>query len=234
MPETFTPVAVRGADGLAVIGRTLHDLRGIRHDEGEGGAAPAVPAPPAESVAPIPSAAPVTPAGWDGRIESLDPGAQKIITDLRKEAADNRVKANTESARVAAILAAAGIQSDAPDPVEIAKQSTAEAAAAKRELAIFKAAAATGADPTRLLDSNSFMSSVSGLDPADGAAVTAAITAAIAANPQLKAAQAASASGTELGGTGETGQITEAQLAQMTPEEKVTALRAGKLQHLLT
>jgi len=191
-----------------------------------------VPTAPA-SATPEPSATPAAPAGWDGKIESLDPGAQKIITDLRKEAADNRVKANTEAARVAAILAAAGIQSDAPDPVEVAKQSTAEAAAAKRELAIFKAAAATGADPTRLLDSNTFMSSVSGLDPADGAAVTAAITAAIAANPLLKAVQAASASGLELGGSGETGQITEAQLAQMSPEEKVTALKAGKLAHLL-
>jgi hypothetical protein len=78
------------------------------------------------------------------------------------------------------------------------------------------------------------MSSVTGLDPADGAAVTAAITAAVAANPLLKAVQAAAASGTELGGTGEQGQITEQQLAAMSPEEKVAALKAGKLQHLLT
>jgi hypothetical protein len=36
-----TPAALQDADGLAVIGRTLHDLRGIRFDGDEGGNAPA-------------------------------------------------------------------------------------------------------------------------------------------------------------------------------------------------
>ena len=31
----------RDSDGLAATGRSLHDLRGIRYTEGEGGAAPA-------------------------------------------------------------------------------------------------------------------------------------------------------------------------------------------------
>lgn len=180
--------------------------------------------------------------GWDGKIESLDPGVQKIITDLRKEAGDNRVKAKTATDQqqniLAAIAKAAGIDvpGDQPDPEKLAQSLTeaqTKAATAARELAIFKSAATAGADPSRLLDSNAFMTSVAGLDPNDGQAIQAAINAAVAANPLLKASQAAAASGTELGGTGETGQITEAQLAQMTPEDKAKAFREGKLNHLL-
>lgn len=89
------------------------------------------------------------------------------------------------------------------------------------------------ADPNRLLDSNSFMTSVQGLDPSDGAGITSAIQAAIAANPILKAVQAAAASGTELGGSQEAGLITDEQLARMSPEQIDKALREGKLKHLL-
>jgi alkylhydroperoxidase family enzyme len=177
------------------------------------------------------------------KVEDLPSWAQKIITDTRKEAGDYRTAAktaadNAQKELTDKLAVALGLKPDASlDPAALTASLTeaqSKATRSARELAIFKAAAATGADPSRLLDSNSFMSSVSGLDPADGAAVTAAITAAVAANPNLKAVLAAAASGTELGGTGETGQITEAQLAQMSPEEKVTALKAGKLQHLLT
>jgi len=63
MPDTPRPLAARGPDGLAIIGRTLHDLRGIRFDTGEGGNAPAAPAAPAPSPAPAPAPAnPPTPA----------------------------------------------------------------------------------------------------------------------------------------------------------------------------
>lgn len=195
---------------------------------------PAVPAEPAAiPAAPAPQAEPIATPAWDGKIESLDPAAQKIIADLRKEAGENRVKAKTEADRVEAILKAAGIKPDEADPAEAAKAAAAEAAAAKRELAVFRAAADAGADPSRLLDSNTFLSSVAGLDPNDGAAISAAITAAVAANPLLKATQAAAASGSELAGSQETGQITEAQLAQMTPEQVNEALRKGQLTHLL-
>lgn len=169
-------------------------------------------------------------------------GLQKELAKVRQEAADHRIKAKTAAEEAQRELTdrlavALGLKPDAAtDPAALTAQITeaqAKAAQAARELAIFKAAASTGADPSRLLDSNSFMSSVAGLDPSDGEAVTAAIQAAIAANPILKAVQAAAASGTELGGSGETGQITEQQLAAMTPEEKYAALREGKLAHLL-
>lgn len=209
-------------------------------------AEPTAPDAAAEPVAPTPAApaepaTPAAPAAWDGKVESLDPAVQKVITDLRKEAADNRVAKNAEQERVKAILAAAGISTDnTPDPVEAAKQAAAErdaatatAAQAARELAIFKAAAAAGANPNALLDSNSFTASVKDIDPTDGAAITAAITAAVQANPTLKAARAAGVSGSDFSGSGEQGQITEEQLARMTPEQISDAYDKGLLKGLL-
>ena len=40
MTASSIPTALADRDGLAVIGRTIHDLRGIRFEEGTGGAAP--------------------------------------------------------------------------------------------------------------------------------------------------------------------------------------------------
>lgn len=167
---------------------------------------------------------------------------QKELAKVRQEAASHRVAAKSAAEQATKDLTdklavALGLKPDAAtDPAALTAQiaeAQTNAAKAARELAIFKAATTAGADPNRLLDSNSFMSSVAGLDPADGAAITAAINAAIAANPILKAVQAAAASGSELGGSGETGQITEQQFAAMTPEQKNAAFREGKLAHLL-
>lgn len=177
-----------------------------------------------------------------GNVTELPDWAQKLITDVRGEAAKYRTEAKTaaEQAQVELtdrLAKAFGLKEEAPDAEKLAASLTeaqANAQKAARELAIFKAASTVGADPNRLLDSNSFMSSVAGLDPSDGAAVTAAINAAVAANPILKAVQAAAASGTELGGSGETGLISEAQLAQMSNEQIAVALKQGKLAHLLT
>jgi alkylhydroperoxidase family enzyme len=226
------------------VKRSKLDLMGIRFaDEGgDGTGAGAADAAAAHATADAAAAAVGggTPSAWDGKIESLDPGVQKIIGDLRKENGDRRVALTASEQRTTAILAAAGITSDA-DPVEAAKTAaterdtaTAKALASARELAIYKAAGAAGADPAKLLDSNTFTASVSGIDPTDGPAVLAAITAALATNPNLKAARAAGASSVDNpGGTGETGQITEAQLAQMTAEQISTAYDKGQLSHLI-
>lgn len=61
MLTTHKPCALRGPDGLAVLGQTLHQLRGIRYEGGEGGAAPAAPAAPAGGAPAEP--APAAPAG---------------------------------------------------------------------------------------------------------------------------------------------------------------------------
>lgn len=174
-------------------------------------------------------------------VGELPDWAQKLITDVRGEAAKYRTEAKNAAEQAQAELTdrlakAFGLKEEAPDTEKLAAslteaQSTAQKAA--RELAIFKAAAQVGADPNRLLDSNSFMTSVSQVDPGDGTAITAAINAALAANPILKAVQAAAASGTELGGNQEAGLITDEQLARMTPEQIDQALREGKLRHLL-
>lgn len=60
-PSSIPLTARADRNGLAVIGSTAHEIRGIRFDDGEGGANPATPAAPA---APAPAAAtpPATPA----------------------------------------------------------------------------------------------------------------------------------------------------------------------------
>lgn len=177
-------------------------------------------------------------------VEQLPAWAQKIIADTRKEAGDYRTAAKTAADDAAKTLSAQLAKAlglakddDTPDPAALTQQLTTaqqEAADRARELAIYKAAGAHGADPAKLLDSNSFMTSVKGLDPADGDAVANAIKAAVTANQSLKAARAAGASGVELaGGTGEQGQITEQQLKTMTPEQIVQAQAKGLLRNLL-
>lgn len=193
---------------------------------------------PTEAAATETQTAQTAPAAPALSVEDL----QKELAKVRQEAASHRVAAKSAAEQATKDLTdklavALGLKPDAAtDPAALTAQiaeAQTNAAKAARELAIFKAASTAGADPNRLLDSNSFMSSVAGLDPADGAAITAAINAAIAANPILKAVQAAAASGSELGGSGETGQITEQQFAAMTPEQKNAAFREGKLAHLL-
>ena len=209
-------------------------------------ATPETPQAPAAPEAPPAPAAPEAPpqGGQAESVDQLPAWAQKIITDARKEAGDHRAKANTAAeeatkALTAQLAKALGLAKDdeTPDPAKLTEQLTASQQATAdtaRELAIFKAAAAHGADPARLLDSNSFMSSVKGLDPADGNAVAEAIKAAVGANPLLKAVRATGASGVDLGGgTGEQGQITEQQLKTMSPEAIVAARKAGKLNGLL-
>lgn len=67
--------------------------------------------------------------------------------------------------------------------------------------AVYTTAAAAGADPVALLDSQSAMTALAAVDPVDHAAVTAAITAAVQANPRLAAQPTGPArGGAEFGG----------------------------------
>jgi len=258
MSTITTPSAVRGPDGLAVIGRTLHDLRGVRFDEGEGGNAAGTTTGAAAgtgttgattsttatdtTAASTTAAAGQTSAATE-KVEDLPAWAQKLITDTRSEAAKYRTEGKTAAEKAQQELTdklavALGLKPDAAaDPAALtASLTTAQKQAedAARQLAVFKAATNI-ADPTRLLDRTSFMTSIAGLDPNDGAALKAAIEAAVAADSTLKKAQAAGASTVDTsGGTGETGQITEEQLARMTPEEIVEAQKKGLLRNLLT
>lgn len=155
------------------------------------------------------------PAEWDGKIESLPAGVQKIITDLRKEAGDERVATKTLTALQKLLNPDAG--DGKPDPEKLTADLTAERTAhqtlqadhagLQREHQVLLAALDAGADHQALLDSRSFLAKVKDLDPATSdfaAKVTAAVTKALEDNPKLKATQAAAASGTDhSGGSGE-------------------------------
>lgn len=178
------------------------------------------------------------------KVEDLPDWAQKIIRDARKEAGDYRTAAKDAATKAQQefgdkIAVALGLKPDAAtDPAALAANLTKaqqDALNSARELAVFKAASAAGADPSKLLDRASFLTSIAGVDPTDGAAIKAAIDAAVTADQTLKATRAVGASTVETpGGPGEQGQITDAQLAQMTPEQIAEAYEKGLLKSLLT
>lgn len=174
---------------------------------------------PAETPASTPTAAPQTPspklaeaqqaakAGeWDGKVESLPPAAQKIITDLRKEAGDERIAAKTLAAIQKALNPDAK-GDEKPTPEALTKALTereADAKQAKTELAVYKTAAKQGADADALLDSRAFLAKIADLEPTDTKALTKAIEDAVKENPKLALVQAAGASGADFsGGSGE-------------------------------
>ena len=153
-------------------------------------ATPPEPVKPAEPKAPEPVAA-ANP--WE------NPDAAKAeIERLRKENGSERVNAKAQAAEDArkelaqTIGKALGLVEDEPiDPAKLTESLTTaqtEAKQARVELAVFRAAPAANGDPAALLDSTSFLKSLESVDPSDTAAVQAAITAAVTANPRLGAA----------------------------------------------
>jgi hypothetical protein len=151
---------------------------------------------------------------WDGKIESLPADVQKLIEKHKTEAANASSKAR-ETARSEAqkeILEKLGLVKgdEKPDPDQLAKDLTETRdgkRAAEVKLAVYQNAATHKGDPAALLDSNSFLAKVAGLDPSasDFAdKVGDEIKKAVAANPKLGLVQAAGASGGQFtGGTGE-------------------------------
>ncbi|GAA3330647.1 hypothetical protein HP467_07265 [Curtobacterium albidum] len=259
VPTTLPVVADR--DGLAVIGRTRHDLMGIRYNGDTGGNAPAGQGGVTPGAAAATGAEQTPPAGTQATeattstttadteaqdVASLPAWAQKVITDTRAEAARYRTGSET-AAKTAAekaqqelvdkIAIAAGLkQAEAQDPAKLAaavQQAQDAAKATERRLAVFTAAADT-AQANALLNRLDFTNSIAGLDPSDGPAFQAAVKAALDADPSLKTTRAVGTSTvTPEAGSPESGPITEAQLAQMTPEQIEKAYREGRLKNLL-
>lgn len=176
--------------------------------------APAEPAAPAVTPATVaPVVAPVEPAVEN--VADLPAWAQKIIADTRKEAGDSRAAGKTAAETAQAELVqrlgqALGLVKDgepAPDPAALTAQLSEQQATARDaqiQLAIFRAAPKSGADADALLDSNSFLSSIREVDPADAKAIGDAIAKAVADNPKLRTVLAAGASGANFtGGSGE-------------------------------
>lgn len=185
------------------------------------------------------------------QVEKLPKWAQKIITDARTGEAAQRTAAKEAAERTKAILKAAGIEPEEADPAKIAAELESERSASRQsrvELAVYRAAGATGADPDALLDSRAFLDKVKDLDPSDQAGIRLAITEAVEANPRLAKdkpqepnpappapAQAAGVSGADFaGGTGAAAQqLTREQLAGMSSQEIMKAYEEGRLSTLV-
>ena len=129
---------------------------------------------------------------------------RKMIKDLRKEAAKDRVagkeKAADEARRAVLdeISKALGLSNSDETPELTVEQLTAELAESKAagrasalELAVYKAAGDL-ADPARLLDSQSFHAAVKDVDLTDSEAVKNAITAFTKDHPHVAKTQAVS------------------------------------------
>lgn len=173
------------------------------------GPVPDAPAPqsPPEAV-PAPAAPPARPSATEpSSVEQLPDFAQKLIRDLRKEAADNRgAKTTAEQERqqlLDGIATALGIKSnDAPPDPQVLQQTLTEregrigalegdVRARDLELAAWRAASTGGANAAALLDSRSFVTQLAKLDPAADdftKQIDAAVKTALDANPTLRAA----------------------------------------------
>lgn len=190
-------------------------------------AAPPTAPPAAPAPTPAPSGQAPAPVDWDGKVESLDPKVQKMITDLRKEAGDSRTAKNAESERVKAILKAAGIDVGDEDPVKAAENSArerdearAEARVLKVERAVEKAARTAGADEDLLTAVLAHQGHLAKLDPTAAdftAALDALVKAAVDSNPKLKTGRVPVPSSVDhAGGSGEGAHDLDAQIADAT------------------
>lgn len=157
---------------------------------------------------------------WDGKIESLPADVQRVIKDLRAEAAGNRTGKTAAEQQLAAIQKALNPDAkgnEKPDAEALTKalaDRESDARQAKTELAVYRLAGKT-ADADALLDSRNFLAKIADIDPSDSKAITKAIEDAVAENPKLKTTQAAGKSGADFsGGSGEStkkaGNLTEA------------------------
>lgn len=156
---------------------------------------------PVEPTEPTPTDPPQDPPAATPPTEDGKGGKDAILADLAKER-DKRQGLESQltdfqtrqQEQMDAIAKALGLKSDdtPPDPAKLTEQITlaqSEAAAANRELAVFKAAPALEANASELLDSASFLRSIADIDPTDSAALANAITTALEANPKFKASQ---------------------------------------------
>ncbi|MFD8948987.1 hypothetical protein ACFV0B_09060 [Streptomyces xanthophaeus] len=145
---------------------------------------------------PTPTPPPAAPAPGEQDQAATIARLESDLAAARAEAGKGRVNAKQQAAETArAELTAqllgildpsrAGQQAT---PEELTQQLTTAQAQARQtavELAVYRTAATAGADPDALLDSRQFADSLANVDPANTDAVTAAIKAAVLANPRL-------------------------------------------------
>lgn len=185
-------------------------------------------------------------------IDALPDWAQKEIKTAREYAARQRREARaakdaneqqTEMVnKLMQALKAAGLPvgDEEPDPAQVADQLTraqSDAKAKAVELAVYRAAAKAGVDGDALLDSRSFLDSLASLNPADGG-FTQAVEDAIKGSGDRFKTQPPKAAPTKSGGDfngapNAKRQLTEADVARMSPDEIDRALAEGQLSALL-
>lgn len=215
----------RDIDGMAVTGRTRHDLRGIRFAEGEGGNGPAGGDGAGGNGETLNGGAgdnaPWTKENFDPErawrlTENLrtDLASQKTKTDAAIAAAAEKAKKDT-LAEFAKLL---GGEQAETDPAKLQQRVTeltssitekdtaltsAQAALKARDLniAVLSNPAIRNANPKLLLAHKAFTDSIGQVDPTDEAAITAAINKALQDNAALKATPSRSGSGEHQGAT---------------------------------
>ncbi|MYR46602.1 hypothetical protein [Streptomyces sp. SID5910] len=177
---------------------------------------PPAPTPPATDPAnpPAPPAAPPQQPA-EGDVSSLPEWAQKLIQGAQP--------APQPTPPAAPAQAPEGDLSKLPRWAQQQLTTAQEQArTAAVQAAVLRAAPAAQADPVALLDSQSAMSALAAVDPVDQAAVTAAITAAVRANPRLAAGPARAGADFTPGSN----EITPAQFAAMGYAERADLFRS--------
>ncbi|MEU7046044.1 hypothetical protein AB0A77_34010 [Streptomyces varsoviensis] len=159
-------------------------------------AAPATGTDPAADPANAPSPTPAPAVGPAPTAPAVDPAAEQKVADAEKAAQQAAAERDDVLAALRRVLDPSGAAAE-QDPAQLAEQATTERDAAlaearrlRVELAAHHAAHQGGADPARLLDSRSVEKQLADLDPTDdkfGDKLAAVITAAIEANPLLRA-----------------------------------------------
>lgn len=192
-------------------------------------ATPPTPAAPATPEPPKPQQPAQPPTGQDPAAEVAR--LTKELAEARAEAGKARVNAKEAARQEEREALLKLLSGDSPEPLtpeQLQQQlteartqgttATQAAAATARELAVLRTAQRLGANGDALLDSRSFMDGVAGLDTADSAALTAAVTervnAALATNPALRQALAGRSGGDFGGGSGAAALDIDAQIEE--------------------
>jgi len=180
----------------------------------------------------------------------LTQGGRNALAARAQEVKDAKAAAQTAAEQARTELAqtigkALGLVEDAAaDPTKLTEALTASQAQAKQaqlELAVVRAAPTANGNAAALLDSRAFMATIADLDPQDPAALAAAITDAVTANPSLAAPARLPApnpaQGSGGGGPTDPGQLTKADVERLAREGKNAeieqARRDGRLNTLL-
>lgn len=174
------------------------------------------------------------PNGEAQDVASLPKWAQDLIATTRKEAADHRTKAKQATddivQNIGKALGLVKDENDKPTVEQLTTSLTESQQAAKDatlKLAVHLAATDT-ANTTALLDSNSFMTSLADVDPADPKAIGAKVTEFVTANPIYSKTPQAGASTADATGSGTGSTVTAEQFAAMSTHERFTLARTDR------